>query len=256
MDDCINDNNKIITAGTGSGYAEAGRGGSALLLSAANSTILMDCGEGAAGWVNHYELAQKITAIFISHMHPDHIAGLFMLVQNLFLRGRQAPLDIYMPAEGIAPTRNMLAAMYLGTDRRQENFSLRYNPVLPGTLLQNKEFIVNAWSSDHFDKDKNTATSILRPAFGFTVNSGQRRLVYTGDVATVQCFAPELLPGTTLICEAAHIDYKTVVRLAFDKQVKRLVFIHIAPEIYHELYEYCRTCHFVSIARDGLALNW
>jgi len=54
----LENRNQLITACTGSGYAEAGRGGSAMLALTANTAIMLDCGEGAAGWMNHYILAQ------------------------------------------------------------------------------------------------------------------------------------------------------------------------------------------------------
>jgi ribonuclease BN (tRNA processing enzyme) len=256
MNNFTTKNHTIITACTGSGYAESGRGGSAFLIMNDKTAILLDCGEGTAGWVNHFNLAHKIIAVFISHLHPDHVSGLFALVQNMYLAKRQAPLEIFLPAEGIDSIRNMLAAMYLDSHQKESIFTIQYHPVAPMLLWNGAGLSVRAWQSDHFNKDNKIGSQTPRPAFGFSVEAALKRLVYTADVATIECFTPELHPGSTLISEAAHIDYRAVVRLAFDKQVERLVFTHIEPTAFDDLYEYCRTCHFVTIAGDGLTLEW
>ncbi|HPG41787.1 MAG TPA: MBL fold metallo-hydrolase [bacterium] len=255
MKDGLENKHRIITACTGSGHAEPGRGGSACIVETADTAILLDCGEGIAGWINYYTLAEKFSAIFISHLHPDHVAGLFSVVQNMYMANRIEPLDIYLPVEGIEPIRNMLSAMYLGPEVKKKIFTCRFFSLTSGSVWQNQEMTVHAWPSDHFTKDNITGNT-PRPAFGFTIESGLKRLVYTADVATIQCFTSEILPGTTLISEATHIDYRAVVRLAFDRQVNRLIFTHIDPSVHDELNEFCRTCHFVTIARDGLVTEW
>ncbi len=40
---------------------------------------------------------QKINAIFISHLHGDHVYGLFGLISTLGLQGRRTPLTVYAP---------------------------------------------------------------------------------------------------------------------------------------------------------------
>ena len=59
---------------------------------------MIDCGEGTQLQLRKYKVNQnKITAIFISHLHGDHFLGLFALISTMSLLGRSTPLSIYGP---------------------------------------------------------------------------------------------------------------------------------------------------------------
>ena len=53
----------------------------------------------------------KIEHICISHIHGDHIFGLFGLLSTMAMLGRKAPLNIYAP-EGFRPTLNFLLEQF------------------------------------------------------------------------------------------------------------------------------------------------
>lgn len=60
---------------------------------------LVDAGEGAQQQLIRYGINPlKIRAAFISHLHGDHVFGLFPLISTLGLYGRRTPLDVYAPA--------------------------------------------------------------------------------------------------------------------------------------------------------------
>lgn len=61
---------------------------------------MIDCGEGAQ--VQFRRSRQKFTRlshIFISHLHGDHIFGLIGLLSTLSLAGRTLPMHLYAHAE-------------------------------------------------------------------------------------------------------------------------------------------------------------
>ncbi len=246
---------RLITLGTGAGAAVQGKGGPAILVQIGKISFLLDCGEGAAGWLNYFELTRHVGYIFITHMHPDHISGLYVLILNMKLAGRSAPLFIYMPEQGIEPVKRMLAAMYLDTDIKRTGFEIQYRAVQTSKLLQMENFTLRAWVSDHFSKDNPNVTT-TRPAFGFTVETPDNRLVYTGDVASPDCFKNELLPGITLICEAAHISSEAVLKTAGHSGVNRVIFIHIDPLFTDIVVENCKKYKNAVIAKDGMEYEW
>lgn len=89
---------QVTILGSGSGKSELNRRHAAVLVQHRTGTFLLDCGEGTSqALLKHAIPADEITAIAISHLHPDHITGLYMLVQNLYLQGRKRPLSIYLP---------------------------------------------------------------------------------------------------------------------------------------------------------------
>ncbi len=60
---------------------------------------LVDAGEGVQQQLIRCGINPlKIRAVFISHLHGDHVFGLFPLISTLGLYGRRTPLDVYAPA--------------------------------------------------------------------------------------------------------------------------------------------------------------
>lgn len=60
--------------------------------------FLVDAGEGTQRQMSHYGISPlKLRAVFLSHLHGDHIYGLFPLLSTLGLYGRRTPLQIYAP---------------------------------------------------------------------------------------------------------------------------------------------------------------
>lgn len=60
---------------------------------------LVDAGEGTQQQlIRHGINPLKLQAVFISHLHGDHVFGLFPLISTLGLYGRRTPLAVYAPA--------------------------------------------------------------------------------------------------------------------------------------------------------------
>lgn len=60
---------------------------------------LVDAGEGVQQQLIRYGINPlKIREVFISHLHGDHVYGLFPFISTLGLYGRRTPLKVYAPA--------------------------------------------------------------------------------------------------------------------------------------------------------------
>src|ERR1017187_10559569 len=58
--------------------------------------FLIDCGEGTQIQLRRYKKKiARINHIFISHLHGDHVFGLFGLISTLSMIGRKSNLHIY-----------------------------------------------------------------------------------------------------------------------------------------------------------------
>ncbi len=71
---------------------------SAQVLSVHGRSFLIDCGEGVQTQLQRYKVpAMKIDSLFLSHIHGDHLFGLFPLLSTMGMLGRSTPLNIYAP---------------------------------------------------------------------------------------------------------------------------------------------------------------
>jgi len=70
------------------------------LLNVNERFFLIDCGEGTQIQLRRFKLGfAKINRIFISHIHGDHVFGLFGLLSSFQLLGRKNELHIHGPGE-------------------------------------------------------------------------------------------------------------------------------------------------------------
>lgn len=89
----------FTSLGSASALPTVNRFPSAHVLNVHERIFLIDCGEGCQMQLRRFGFSfLKIREIFISHLHGDHIFGLYGLVSTMSLLGRSAPLFIYAPA--------------------------------------------------------------------------------------------------------------------------------------------------------------
>ena len=71
---------------------------SAQVLSVRGRSFLIDCGEGVQMQLQRFGVSpMKIDSIFISHIHGDHVFGIFGLLSTMGMLARPTPLNIYAP---------------------------------------------------------------------------------------------------------------------------------------------------------------
>ncbi|HUU78949.1 MAG TPA: ribonuclease Z [candidate division Zixibacteria bacterium] len=111
---------RLIFLGTSGSVPQKDRFLSSIALQRDTGEILLfDCGEGAQYQIMKYNVNfQKIMKIFISHLHGDHIFGIFGLLNTMNLMERTAPLKIYGPPGTIFFFENTLGA--------RSNFGFKY----------------------------------------------------------------------------------------------------------------------------------
>ena len=84
--------------GTASALPTVNRYPSAQVLDVRGRLFLIDCGEGVQIQMRRSRLSLlKLDTIFITHLHGDHIFGIFGLLSTMSMLGRKSPLHIYAP---------------------------------------------------------------------------------------------------------------------------------------------------------------
>ncbi len=80
------------------GTAAGGFKGSARLKSCVYlDGLLLDCGAGVSGRLEELGLLESIDAIFVSHLHSDHVSGLYDALVSMVIIGRSRPLKLFSP---------------------------------------------------------------------------------------------------------------------------------------------------------------
>lgn len=139
---------RLTVLGSASAMPVSDRNPSAQMLQVYGRLFLIDCGEGTQRQLRraHISIA-KINAVFISHIHGDHVFGIFGLLSSMGMLGRKTPLDIYAPAAFANHLRFFLAWHGEG---------LGFDPVLhplekqePEELIRTKNVRVTAFPLDH-----------------------------------------------------------------------------------------------------------
>lgn len=89
---------KVTILGSGSAKPSLTKHPSAQLINLYEQHYLVDCGEGTQNRLLRAGVSpMKIVAVFVSHLHGDHVFGLFPLISSMGLMRRKVPLHVYAP---------------------------------------------------------------------------------------------------------------------------------------------------------------
>lgn len=116
------------------------------VLSTTGRNFLIDCGEGTQMQLIHYKIRRnRISHIFISHLHGDHFFGLIGLINSFALLGRQQELTIVGPKA----LQEIIEIQIKVADGRI-NFPLHFMSISnPGFLLCVDDIEISCFRTNH-----------------------------------------------------------------------------------------------------------
>ena len=138
----------VSILGSGAAIPTSDRNPTAHLVEVRNRLLLLDCGEGTQMQLRKsgYKF-QKISHIFISHLHGDHYFGLIGLLNSMHLLGRTQPMHLY----GIQPLIGLIN-LQLELSHTTLAYPLVFHPFEtenPATILDDSEITVTTIPLDH-----------------------------------------------------------------------------------------------------------
>ena len=260
---------RITFLGTSAGMPTRTRNVASVAVTMDGRVLLFDCGEGT-----QHQLMQSavrfgaIDAIFLTHLHGDHLFGLPGLLSSMSLNAREKPLALYGPAGTAAFMRSL--PLY------HTSFDVEIHEIDPGRVRSADGYAVDAAPLVHsapcfafriveddrpgeFDVARAAALGIPPgPAYG-RLQRGEtvgdikpsdvlgptrpgRRIVYCTDTRPCDA-AVELARGADLLiheatygsdmaAEAVERFHATAVEaatVARDASVAQLILTHISP---------------------------
>jgi ribonuclease Z len=152
---------KLTILGSSSALPTSERYPSAHVLNAHERLFLIDCGEGTQMQMRKNRIRfGKINHIFISHLHGDHIFGLYGLLSTFSLMGRKSPLNLYAPE-----TYDKILQSHLQDFDIHLDYEINFIPLSgndPDLILDDKYLTVTSFPLQH-----------RIPSFGFLFKEKQ-----------------------------------------------------------------------------------
>ena len=209
-----------VLGSSGSYGAPAGGACSGYLVRTARSALWLDCGNGTLANLQRHAAVEDLTAVVITHWHPDHCVDVYGLHVLLKYGLQRAGVPLYAPE---------------GTEDRL------------GTLVDGDWGGVYDWSAVG-DGDAVTVhdcglrfsrTAHPPPTMAVELSADGKRLVYTAD--TGPDWSPEVFgPGADLVLSEAtfqrdnensgvHLSARQAGERARAAQARRLMLTHLWP---------------------------
>ena len=139
---------ELTILGSNSAIPIHGRHHTAQYLKIQNHHLLIDCGEGTQLQLQRYGLkAQRLEAIFISHLHGDHYLGLVGLLSSLHLQGRTKELHLLGP-----PQLSDIITTQLRYSQTTFRYPVHFHPLEMGTsekIFENNKLSVTSIPLQH-----------------------------------------------------------------------------------------------------------
>jgi L-ascorbate metabolism protein UlaG (beta-lactamase superfamily) len=256
---------RIVFLGTSHGSHTHSRYNSSTLLETNGSHYLVDCGEPAAGTLVRSGIGlERLRALFITHLHADHVGGLAQLTNMLVKRGDPSRVIQYcLPEEGLAGIVQYLHTLYL--DLTGPGNQVRLLPVRPGLIYRDEEMAVSAFHSAHlsgsFAEPRVGPEPRSRQSFSYLMVAEGKRVAFTGDLSgALRGHALDHLgeePLDLLVMEMTHIKPPDILPVVARMPVRQVAFYHIHDPWHDEgeatLRQYCDehlSCPYL-IAHDG-----
>jgi ribonuclease Z len=136
---------ELVFLGTSSAIPTEYRNHSAIALKAFGEIMLFDCGEGTQLQMSKAKISpMKISKIFLTHYHGDHILGLPGIIQSIAFRGRKEPLHIFGP-KGLVGIINAIRNLgYFSLP-----FEIYIHEVDEGIILEEENYIISCSKMSH-----------------------------------------------------------------------------------------------------------
>ncbi len=157
----------VTILGSNSAIPTLKRNPTAQIINHADRLFLIDCAEGTQVQLRKNKIKiQRISHIFISHLHGDHFFGLIGLISSMHLLGRVKELNIYGPA-----LLEEILNIQLKASQTELNYPLVFRPTEPSenkTIYEDQKLCISTIPLNH---------RIPTCGFLFKEKQGKRRVI-------------------------------------------------------------------------------
>lgn len=242
---------KLTIIGSSDAFGSGGRLQTCFHVAHADGAFLIDCGATSLIGLQRQGIdPNSISAIFVSHLHGDHFAGLiWWMLHAVHIAKREAPLTVVGPA-GI-----------------EERYKTATEALFPGSSTCNKPFPLVFRTYEDFEPLAVGSVSVVpfvvshpsgATSYGLRFAVEGKTLAFSGDTEWVEELVPLSRGADLFICECFaferearfHLNWRTIEANLPRLDARHVMLTHLGPEALanQEAMRHPR----VSIAQDGL----
>ncbi len=141
----------VTFAGSGDAFGSGGRYQACIhVRSPGHESVLLDCGATSLSALRRLGLDPgEVAAVFVSHLHGDHFAGLpFLILDGQFSR-RTRPLSVVGPPGLTRRLTDTMECLFPGSSTAARRFSVDAIELEPGSACAVSGVTVRAWAGEH-----------------------------------------------------------------------------------------------------------
>ena len=222
--------NKIIFVGTSSGYPSPNRACSSIIIDIDGRLFQLDAGEGFARSALNLNINYNfIEKIFISHLDPDHIVGIFQELQLMHLTRRDLSLEIFVPEEGVTGLAAACDMFYLFKEKF--TFTRDFHAIGQSTITIDGVFSLRALPNRHLQRAEKLIKQFGKPnkmqSYSFLIEAADKKMLYSGDIESEKDILPYLGEVRTVIVDGFHADLRLLIGACAETGVERIIVTHI-----------------------------
>jgi len=225
---------KILFLGTGGSAPTIERGSPSVALRTEGELLFFDCGEGTQRQLAFAKLRHgKLSRVFITHLHGDHVLGLGGLLQTLSLSGRERPMQIFGP-----PGIDKFIEALRETLQFIPTFQITINEIKnPDKVFENDQYAIRACKADHdnipsfaflfeekwrpgrFSADKARKLGLPEGPLWKKIQFGESVKLKNGSIVTSEMVVGPRRPGRKMVYSGDTRPTKDIVSLSSNADV-------------------------------------
>lgn len=245
---------KLTIVGSGDAFGSGGRLQTCLHVALPGEEFLVDC--GATSVIGMQQLGidpDRVSSIFITHLHGDHFGGLvWFLLHAHYVTRRTAPLTITGPAGIAARFLTVSEALFPGVTKNELRFEMRFIEYAERTPLKVGSVTVTPFEVRHPSG---------APPYALRLESGRKTLSFSGDTEWVESLIPAAQGADLFICECFtfetqvgyHCTWRAIEKNLDRLGARRVMLTHMSDEMLAKRAEVSDPR--VLIAEDGMTLD-